>query len=414
MICTHTSVECLSPYEIIRKYRCVECNEVMMCECDEEFARRYLPHQINSGTDMHSKNTVPVTLGFQPSVCPTCRGLPEQPYPVAEIYGRTSKIERYYWREISFGTIRRFAQWAEQNGHSDWIKASTTHHDVYKALERETIDEIKILHQQTPKYVYLHEESQNDVIVNNKVEVIDLKGSYVKQSHGRVKLLEGNTQRSVEEFAQHYFERLGYQVMFTESIPFHALFGVFMWMVIQDPCDPRNRMVMFGNRQDFEASIPPKEIRTFLPEDFGTRSYYDRRLEAINRHFELISSRRNDLDWLFDYWKSHSEDLRQYLWAHKLEDVTRARAILSILPFDSIMGILRYLVTEYWKRYLGWPDLLVYGPSEYFFVEVKSSSDKLSEAQKDWIRSNHQELHLPFKLVKIHRSSVAHEGAEER
>ena len=41
-----------------------------------------------------------------------------------------------------------------------------------------------------------------------------------------------------------------------------------------------------------------------------------------------------------------------------------------------------------------------------FFSEVKASRDELSEDQKTWIRGNHAGLHLPFKLVKIHRMAV--------
>ncbi len=71
-----------------------------------------------------------------------------------------------------------------------------------------------------------------------------------------------------------------------------------------------------------------------------------------------------------------------------------------------IIRILRYLVDGYWQRYLGWPDLLVFRDEEFFWVEVKASRDKLSEEQKSWIRDNKNLLQLPFKLVKIHKTST--------
>ena len=61
---------------------------------------------------------------------------------------------------------------------------------------------------------------------------------------------------------------------------------------------------------------------------------------------------------------------------------------------------------DYWGRYLGWPDLLIYRGAEYRMVEVKSSSDKLSDDQKRWIRDNHEILKLPFKLVKLRKKEV--------
>jgi hypothetical protein len=41
--------------------------------------------------------------------------------------------------------------------------------------------------------------------------------------------------------------------------------------------------------------------------------------------------------------------------------------------------------------------------NQWFLAEVKSCSDKLNENQKRWIEDNHRYLHLPFKLVQVHR-----------
>jgi VRR-NUC domain len=62
----------------------------------------------------------------------------------------------------------------------------------------------------------------------------------------------------------------------------------------------------------------------------------------------------------------------------------------------------RHLVL-YWGHYSGWPDLLVYRANQWFLAEVKSWRDKLNENQKRWIEDNHRYLHLPFKLVQVHR-----------
>ena len=110
--------------------------------------------------------------------------------------------------------------------------------------------------------------------------------------------------------------------------------------------------------------------------------------------------------WLFDYWLEPSSDLRNYLWAHRSKDINKARNLVSILPNDVILRILQYLVKDYWGRYCGWPDLFVYSQDDFFFAEVKSSKDKLSEDQKNWIKGNSTEINLPFKLVKIHKANV--------
>src|SRR5512147_1335531 len=98
--CTHPDSRCINPYELIRKYRCHACGGVMMCACDREFAERFRPHQLRRARDRYSGLDVPVTLGFQPGICAECRGLPPEPSPKAPLRGHTSKIRRYYWREI--------------------------------------------------------------------------------------------------------------------------------------------------------------------------------------------------------------------------------------------------------------------------------------------------------------------------
>ena len=65
--------------------------------------------------------------------------------------------------------------------------------------------------------------------------------------------------------------------------------------------------------------------------------------------------------------------------------------------------VLGYLVLNYWEHRSGWPDLLVYRANQWFLAEVKSWSDKLNENQNRWIENNHRYLHLPFKLVQVHR-----------
>jgi len=175
--CEHNEVSCLNPYELIRKYRCKSCGEVMICACDKEVALRFLPHQINYGTELHSQCRIPVTSGFQKDICNKCRGFPEESHPKGEIYGYSSKIKRYYWREIHIETIRRFGDWASAEGYQDkdWLRIKSKHKDVYAAIEREVLNDIKELHNKSPKYEF-HEESQNDIINKNRVEVIKLEG----------------------------------------------------------------------------------------------------------------------------------------------------------------------------------------------------------------------------------------------
>ncbi len=404
--CAHQALHCLNAYELIRKYRCESCGAVMMCACEESFARRFLPHQIGRATEIESRRHVPVTHGFVPGTCNSCRGLPPQASPTKGHYGRTSKVYRFYWREIAFETIERFGHWMDTQGLTDWLIIRSKHKDMYDSIEKQVVAEIKAAHQQSPKYDY-REESSADVIKKYQIPIVNLNGVYVKGGQKGAQLMLDGTVCSPEHFVARHYELEGYSVIIAESIPFHVIFGTYMWIVIQDMTDPQIQTVAFGERAAFESGARGPMVHTVLPNDFGTKAYAKRRTDSIEEHFLQLPTSKDELLWTFDYWTKPSKDLRNYLWAHRPDDVARARQIVAVLPIDVTIRILRFLVTAYWDRYCGWPDLLVYRNDTYHFVEVKSSKDSLSEQQKQWIREQYNDLNVPFTLVKIVRSGWA-------
>ena len=376
-----------------------------MCSCEEEFARRFLPHQISYTKKISSLERIPVTLGFQRATCNTCRGLREPACPKSDRPGSSSKIRRYYWREIAFATIRRFAQWAQAQGHGDWLKASRGHREVYNSIHRDVIEEIKGLHDSAPKYTY-QDEPSSEVLARNRVEVINLYPSRVIRSGSALFYVDGEYVSSANDVAARHFRPQGYSSVFTESRPFHVLFGTFMWPIIQDPTDPKIRRVGIGRK------LPSGEWRhlgliwTLKPDDFGTADYARRRAAPLTDHLAKLEGASAKLLEIFDQWLEPSYELRSYLSAHLQADVATARALISILPSDVVLRILAFLARNYWRRYCGWPDMVLHRPSDFFFAEVKFSDHGLTEDQKHWIRSNTSELHLPFKLIKLHKTKI--------
>jgi hypothetical protein len=297
--CAHGVVECVNPYELIRKYRCLACKAVMMCECDREFGTRFLSHQLERGTELKSQKRVPVTLGFRPNICRECRGLPAEPAPHDEGYGSTSKIKRYYWRELWFETWRREADWNEA-----YPKASNAEREAARdRIENDVLQSIKDLHATNPKYIF-NEPSQAEVLERYSVDVIKLEAPYViaPQRGAVIATLDGAM--SPEAFATKHFEARGWSVMSLESQPFHALFGVMMWSLIQDFNDPLVKMVGFAEKTAVDAGVKPSLVHSFLPDDFGSEGYAERRKRAINKHFGEIAHHFEEIEdrlWLFDH-----------------------------------------------------------------------------------------------------------------
>lgn len=373
-----------------------------MCACDEDRGRRFLAHQLDYGTELDSQDQVPVTLGFVAGICSECRGLPADAAPAASIHGRTSNISRYYWRELFFEERERAFLWAAQNG----VALDQVPHEVWQRCEVEALEHLKALHSATPKYVYEKKLSQNDFLALHNVQIENLSTQQIPADQRRALVADQDGPCVVEEFVTRLYRRQGMQVLSLESTPFHVLFGVFFWIVIEDSLDPKVRPVMFGSRTAYEARSPePKTIWLLQPSDFGSTSYAIRRRDVIDAHLKDLDE-DGDLLWCFDYWLDHSSNLREYLWAHRPEDVARARELLMVLGHKEVISILRYLIDGYWERHLGWPDLLIYDQSSYTFAEVKFSKDKLSDDQRRWIQDNAAILHLPFKLIKVHKIPV--------
>lgn len=400
--CRHLDIECLNPYELVRKYRCLDCSEVMMCDCDEDVGRAVLPHQLGFGTELESQRRVKVTLGFLPDICRECRGLDPIAHPKAEIYGMTSKIRRYYWREIFMETSRRFMNWTTTRGYSDYQLARRDNQTEYDKIEAETLEHIKKLHKDDPKYEY-EEKSQSQVLSEQEFDVIELTGNYARLGDGSLAIESDGELVSPEQFVITFLEKEGFSSIFTESVPFHVLFGVLMWPLIQDASDTKIQLRGFGKR-DPDATERPQVINTSLPSDFGAPGYFTRRHQAIEKHLKDLPRNRDQLLQLFDSWLPQSEDLRQYLWAHEPEKIQVGRRIIEILTPAETVAVLGYLVADYWRRYVGWPDLLAFTEDKHMFVEVKSTNDRLSEDQKRWIEDNSAYLQFPFKLVKIHKA----------
>ena len=168
--CEHLSVRCLNHYELIRKYECRRCGAVMMCKCDEKIGRRFRAHQLGHTTDSDTGRRIAIKAEFRRGVCEECRGLTPEPHPKAEIHGNTTKIKRYYWRELAFREMELFGEWADRHGVSIDDKGEEAK-SARESAKRQALVDIKRRHAESPKYTF-REESQSDVIRACAVTVV--------------------------------------------------------------------------------------------------------------------------------------------------------------------------------------------------------------------------------------------------
>ena len=124
-------------------------------------------------------------------------------------------------------------------------------------------------------------------------------------------------------------------------------------------------------------------ISILLPYDFGSANFYQRREITIQNSIEKLK-REKDLIYLFNNMLARSETLRDYLWVNDDGIVKDTNEVLKILPKETIISCIDWVIRDFWKRQSGWPDLFIFTKNDQCFVEVKSPHDELSLEQMNW------------------------------
>lgn len=365
--CPHLKWLIVQPWELLRKYRCSACDAIAMCECDQEFARR-LPHQANSTRpDGSSPARIPVTHGFLPTLCPTCRGEKETAFPTADGYGSPSRLERYYWREIAK------AAFLKQEG------------DGFPPAEAwlEAKHEIEAEHRRRPRYeIEAHERGS----VPSDIRVIVISAPYAKDSRGHGRWLDGGQLVSVEQLASARLSAEGWEIRPCERALPASLYATFMLPVLVNTRPAPSDTACFGARDWSGRMIPLGLLNPSC--------------EQLLAHIETIDQDHFDLDVA---WVA-SAAYREYLWVREPDCREIVDWFLQLAP-HKLVTILKYLASGFWNGISGWPDLIGRRNRELHFFEVKSPGDRPSEDQIRWFSDNKRDLGLAASLVKVRRES---------
>src|ERR1700730_2369995 len=147
---------------------------------------------------------------------------------------------------------------------------------------------------------------KSDALIDEcHVEIVGLKGTYVRNAGIKsAAILDGAELCRVEVFAARHFRRSGFEATLLQSAPFHVLFGVYFWSVIQDRSDRRVRTVGILDRHAYDQNRPSEVIWIRLPSDFGTPNYSRQGAKRITNHLSAIGETRAELLGLFDNWRA--------------------------------------------------------------------------------------------------------------
>lgn len=372
----------------------------MICHCDESFTRRYFPEKCRTARDLHHRQTIPVTLGFQKDVCDRCRGLPEKDLPLLRINGRESKLQRYGWREIAFETIRMFEDWSRQNGFSVWQEALQGHPDIYRKFEIKAADKLQPLYRKKFRRTQGGSGS-NTGRWNVSVDTRTIDSECAGACRRRLDPSGGKKKPAPAEIVHRCLVKSGFKVLPTGNFPIYVIFGVFMGDLVQDPADPFTGIVSVGDRNAVDRLLPETPVSTRLPADFGLSAYYARRKGAIKAYLKALPDEQKRFLQTFSSGIDSSHPFRQVLWGHRRKDLETARSILTVVPPADIKRILHFLIQDYYRRCYGWPDFLAYRGEKYFFAGTTVAGSRVRGDQTAWIRHNQMNLNLPFRIYEI-------------
>ena len=142
-----------------------------------------------------------------------------------------------------------------------------------------------------------------------------------------------------------------------------------------------------------------------MPHDFFTDEFYTRRKSIIiNRIRELQNSdiiEKIKLSYKNNYGKNCRpiEDWNRYT----IEELINP---LSYIDKNIIIEICHRLIKNFRTNRPGLPDLIVYSEKDFFFSEVKSKNDKVSQNQKNWHNFLSENLGLKVELFLINHSET--------
>lgn len=405
MKCLHEIVHCLNHYDTFRKYKCEECKGVFICECERELVLTFLPHQVRFGSEYGTQKRYSVT-GFAPNMCAKCRGEKEEAYPRAAIYGQKGKVERYYWREIFKTYCEYILDWMHEQdiGVTDIIEIESRFPQKAKELKKLAKKYWQDVHKKSPKYD-LKEITEASFLSEINIPIRELNAEYVQveredQKIGKWVNYSGEL-CSAEQIVSEWYESEEYTVKTCERKLISTWVGTFLALIIQDPNDPRSRLVMRGSTRGWTPNNRNTPIIKFLlPEDFASKEYYERRYEAFTDWFKKLENSGN-LITIFEALLESSTLLRDYLWVNEDDAVELARSALHVIPPELVLASVKWAIRDFWNRRPGWPDLFMYKNNDYLFVEVKSPHDKLSQEQMNWFRWAIEESNIRCEICRI-------------
>lgn len=228
---------------------------------------------------------------------------------------------------------------------------------------------------------------------------------------GKTKYSYDGTELFVEELAIKVYESEGFKAQWTENDFWWEIMCLLFWDVIF--AKVRGAVSIRKSGYDYELDPDDDEYDYYfeqtviqmngMPHDFFSEDFYSRRKQIIvNRINELKAS---DIvsKLVMSYEKNKGKNCRPIENWNKYSNENLIEP-LQYIEKNKVLEICHRLLKNFNTYRSGLPDLFVYSESEYFFSEVKSKNDRLSESQINWHNFISENLDLKIELFLVNHT----------
>lgn len=239
------------------------------------------------------------------------------------------------------------------------------------------------------------------------------------ENKGKVKYLIGGSEYFAEEAAILNYESLGYKAIWTEDIFWWELMTLLFWDVIF--AKVRGAVSVISDGVQVEIDVGDERFEQLfaqtiqmngMPVDFFTSEFYSRRQNLIKNKIQEILHGDIEQKLNESYKNNYGKKCRPIdAWnKYKFDEL-----LIPIKRIDKeiIVKILERLISNFNDNRTGLPDLIVYNDNEFFFSEVKSEKDRISEKQSDWHSFLSETLGLKVEIFLINRTETQVEQVEK-
>lgn len=239
------------------------------------------------------------------------------------------------------------------------------------------------------------------------------------QKTGKVKYFINGSEYFAEEAAILHYESLRYKAMWTEDTYWWTLMSIFFWDVIFAKIRGAVSCIIDGvqveidtNDARFEQMFSQTIQMNGMPVDFFTSEFYARRQNLIKNRIQEIFHSDIEQKLNESYKNNYGKKCRS------VDDWDKYKIDELLIPIkridkEIIVKILERLISNFNDNRTGLPDLIVYNNSEFFFSEVKSEKDKISEKQSDWHSFLSETLGIKVEICLINRTEAQVEQVEK-